>query len=461
MSEENKNKDDKEFSFIQEQITSKKKGKLKKMLYSVAWTMVLACIFGVAAGVVFCVSEPSISKFLGKQQDKKTVQFPTITSEDVGSNTQDSLSPTPSGTETMEEQSSDDGKNCNDTSEAENEVDPQPTTVVIEQDIKADLTDFTSMYADLRTIASEVNNSIVTVNSINSGLNYFASEYEETMITTGLVVANNEADLLILVSWDKIKETTDIQVTLSDSLQLDARLQDYDSDLNLAVIAVSLEDIPQSYLSNIKTATLGESYSLIVGTPIMALGCPNGYTGSMEIGIITSKNHSVYVTDNKIDLFNTDINYNENSDGVIVNLNGEVMGIITHQLKDDLNTEVNTVIGITKIKKLIESLVNHTDRIYFGIKGADMTNAALNKDEIIKGIYVTEVETDSPALEGGLQSGDIITAMNGTPIISVNSFNSLLSVCEPKASVKITIQRSTKNTYKKMDFNVILAKKSH
>ncbi len=475
MSEDNNKKDDKEFSFIQEQITSKKKSKFKRMLFSVVWTITLAGIFGIVAGVAFCVSEPTISNFLGKQQGKKTVEFPTASPEGPNQDKPGSLSPTPSITVDGEEQDGDgqdsdvdtnNGNVANGDSEIDsqngqhNAVDSEPDKVVIEKVIKADLADLTSIYTDLREISDKVSSSLVTVTSTHSGVSAFENEIESTKTTTGLVVANNEADLLILVSLDKIKDAKDIQVTFADDFQIEAKMQAYDKDLNLAILAIELVNIPYNNLINIKAATLGESYSLIIGTPIMALGCPNGYVGSMELGIIASKGYNVYITDNKIDLFNTDINYNENSDGIIVNLSGEVIGIITNELKDESNEELNTVIGISRIKKIIESLVNNTDRIYFGIKGADMTEAAMKEVEINNGIFITEVEADSPALEAGLQSGDIILAVNDTPLMSVNTFNSILSIYKPKTSVKVTILRSTKDSYKDMEIDVTLAKKN-
>ena len=447
MSDDNSNKDDKGFSFIQEQIASKKKHKFKRMLHSVAWTIMLAFIFGFVARLAFYVSEPTFIKILGKQPDKKTVEFPTLTPEE--DNTIDKNS-----TDASEDENGIDDKQPD-----KNPVNTQPQTVIIETVVKADVKDLANIYSEIRSIANEVDKSLVTVTNISNSVDWFNNEYEATETTTGLVVANNGADLLMLVNLDKIEDAKNIWVTFSNGFQIEAKMQTYDRDLNLAVIAVSLEDIPKLNLNYIEPATLGESYSLVIGTPIIALGCPNGYVGSMEVGIISSKEFSLYITDNKIDMFNTDINYNENGDGVIVNLSGEVIGIITYKLKDEQNQQVNTVIGISRIKEIIESLVNNTDRIYFGIKGADMTEAALNKAEIGNGICVTEVEADSPALEAGLKSGDIILAVNDTLFNSVNTFYNLLTVYEPKDEVKITIQRSVKGTNKNMDIIVILGKK--
>jgi S1-C subfamily serine protease len=453
MSEDNNNKDkEKGFSFIQEQIVSKKKSKWKRMLFSAIWTIILACIFGFVAAIVFCVTEPSINLFLGKDQDKKTVEFPTTSPADEGGNS----SATPDQTDkqnTTETSAEGVGKTGQDDNNSKS------GTVVIENTIKADIEDLNNMYAEQRAIANEANKSMVTITSTVNGVDWFENEYEAAKISTGFIVADNQSELLILVNYDKIKDAKNMEVTFYNSFQSKASLQLYDKDLNLAVIAVSLKDVPQDSLTEIKPATLGESYSLIVGSPIIAMGSPNGYGGSLEFGIITSKGSNAYVTDNKVDLFTTDITDNENGSGVILNLHGEVIGIITQDLMDKPYDNVNTAIGISKVKKIIESMVNNKSQVYFGIKGIDMTDKSLLAAKVDNGISVKEVKAESPALKAGIQSGDIILSVNDTPINSMYSFYNIISLYEPKTTIKVTIQRNTQNNSKEMDFKVILGKK--
>ncbi len=442
MSEDKYNKESSEYLFIQEQISSKRRSRKVRMLLSLLWTIILACVFALVAAVVFYLANPFIVKLLGDGTDKKTVEFPTLTPDDEGKATA-SGTPTPSVTPTPTPSDKEDDKK---------------ETVYVTTHVPADIKDLASIYGEIREIASGVNKSIVNIINVSSKVDELNENenYDVSRATTGLIIANNEVDILILATYDKLQDKLRLQ--LNNDLSVKARLQDYDEDLNLAVIAVSLEDIPDTMKENLEVAKLGESYSLTVGTPVIALGSPNGYVGSMELGIISSKDSSIYITDNKIDLFNTDINYNEKSDGVIVNMSGEVIGIITSKLKDEQNQNVNTVIGISKIKKSIQSMVNQTERSYFGIKCGDMSEKELKKENLEYGICVTEVEGNSPALEGGLQSGDMITAINDVAISSVAVFNNTITSLKPKDTVEVTIQRKIKDEPKEMKLSVVLGK---
>lgn len=460
MSADMNNKDNKGFTFIQEQIASKKRGRIKRMLFSFAWTVVLAGVFGVVAAVVFCISGPTINKMLGKNEEKKTVEFPTTTPDDVVDNTEDkgnsgvgSLPEGNNGTGIIDEGNQPDNSDNVDT------TDPKPEPIIIEKRVDGSIDDLNTMFADVKDISNQLNKSLVTVVGITKENDWFENEYDLQTTTTGLVVANNGAELLVLVSYDRIKEAKNIKVVLSDMTQVSGILQSYDLDLNLAIVAIELDQFSSEQLGYIEKAPLGESYGVTLGTPIIALGAPNGYVGSYGFGFISSKLSNVYITDNKIDIFHTDIDTNEKSEGIIVNLKGEVVGIITHTLKDSDNPGVTTAIGISKIKKIIESLSNDTERTYFGIKAIDIPESKLEEFQITNGIYVTEVLNNSPALDGGIQIGDIILSINDTNVVSVQAFSNMLTLNKPKDSINVKVLRSSKSTDNELELTIVLGKK--
>jgi len=445
------NKDNHNFEFIKEQVIVKKHKKIKKWLLPFLMTIIMAILFGIIAAVTFCIAEPKLYRFLHKDQKEKTpITFPTTypdeteeetkveAKEESSDNTQDDLDP---GNGQVEEGMQ------------------EPEQVIVEQSIDADIEDYKSMYDDIKSIAYNSGKSIVKLCSIINEKDWFGNPVEREIKTTGLVIGNNSRELLILVSFDRVEDASSIKILFSETITASALLQDYERELNLAIIAVSLEDIPEIYLNSIKNATLGESYSITIGSPVIALGSPNGHPGSIDVGIVTSRGSSISITDNRLDLFNTDITDNAKSDGVIINLNGEVIGIITRTLKDDLNKELSTAIGISKVKAIIQRMANQEPRVYFGVISNDMTEVAKLEHKVENGIYVDVVKANSPAFKSGIKNGDIIIEVNGQPVVSTNRFYNIISEYQPGQLIDVKIKRTSSSTEKELNLSVTLEAK--
>lgn len=442
---------EKEFSFIQEKVVSRRKHRTKRLLLSIAATLILAVIFGIVARIAFIKSDSLLFHLFGLDEAQRhELLFPSSDPDETG--TAVGLTPTPMPTTSVTPTGND---------KDEEKVPPveKPEPTIIEQKIDATLQDLQNIYSDIKSLSNTISHSLTTVTAVESGVDWFNDEYEKRKSTTGIVIGEDNVDLLVLTSLDKVENADNIEVKFYGNVTVPGVLWNYDKDYNLAVIAVELKNIPEDQLKHIEKADLGESYGISVGDFILALGNPNGYTGSMEMGIITSKGSTVYVTDNSLDLFNTDITDTPESDGIIVNVYGEVIGIITHTLKEDLNTNINTAIGISKLKPIISSLANKTDRIYFGIQGLDIPTNFLEENGIESGIYITDVYSDSPAFEAEICQGDIITSVNNTKVKSMNGFNKILNNYKAGEKVEIIIQRKSKQVLKEMKFEVVLEKK--
>ena len=451
--------DKKDFEFIKEQVIEKKRKKIRKRLMPFFMTVCLAVLFGLIAAVTFVLTEPRLYELLHKEQETKTpAAFPSEYPEDgtgapadnanANSNDQTDKTDNDATTQSLNEASSN-----KDNKEENKETQP----VIVEQKIDASLEDYTKMYDDIRKVTYLAEKSLVTVVGVKEKEDLlFGATMEMEAETTGLIVHNNSVDLLILVSLDRIKDADRIKVRFSDSFSVDASMTDYDEELNLAVIALPLEKIPTTYLSNIQVATLGESYTLLVGEPVIALGSPNGHIDSMDTGIVTSRNSSVYITDNKLELFNTNMSCSENGDGVIVNMDGKVIGLITRTLKDDLSKNLSTAVGISKLKPILENMLNERARVYFGVRTEDMTDEAMAEHEITNGVYVNEVVENSPAFDAGIQAGDIILQINDYEISNTAYFYNTISTYQPGDKLEVKVKRTAGSSDKENSYTVTL-----
>jgi S1-C subfamily serine protease len=429
-------KDNKDFEFIKEQVIEKKRKKFRKLLFPTITNLGFALLFGTIAAATFAILEPNFSKFLHKEEETVTpVCFPTeCPNEDVNKS------------------------NSQQNGASDNKPTPEP--VIVEQSIEADIKDYLGMNNDIRDVAYQANMSIVNISSTFAVEDWFGKSVDKEVDSTGLIIYNNTQNLLILVSLDKVDKAKSIRLILADNVMVDAVLQDYDHEINLAMIAVAIEDIPPVYMSNLQPATLGESYTAALGTPIIALGSPNGNPNSMELGYITGKGISAEITDNNLDLFNTSIADNENSDGFIFNLEGKVIGLITRTLKEGNNKYIDTVIGISELRPIIEVMGNKDPHIYFGIKADDMTTSAKQVYKLTNGIYVNEVLSDSPAFIAGIQKGDIILKINSHDVASTSDFNATIANYKPDDKLNILILRASGSKTEEVELKVSLADKS-
>lgn len=431
----NEQNEKKEFNFIEEKVESRKKQKLKKAVFTVIATIVLGAIFGLTACVVFTVArEPLYDKF---GNNKKIVEFPSDNSP-----------------ESQPGESESEQVDIEPESESEKASEEAPTTI-IETTIEAGLEDYISIYSDIKQVADKTSKSLVLVTSIKSNQDWFQNEIEVPDDTMGLVIANNEVDILVLVNYNRVQGANTIRVSITDDIKAEARLQSFDSELNLAIIAIALADLP-SDMNDIEVASLGESGYLPVGSPVVAIGSPNGYMGSMEIGMVSSNGAHAYITDHKVDLYHTDINYLEEGEGFIINLKGNIIGIITSHLTDKRNADINTFIGISSVKPIIESLVNNDSRAYLGITAMDITDDALDELSLDNGIAVTAVEANSPAFYSGIQIGDIIVNINNEDIKSVKDYQERLLKARPDAIVNIILHREYQTTSDVLEINAML-----
>lgn len=403
-----------EYHFIQEEISRKKRDKWLRLIVK---TMIAAVLFGVLGGMIFAWSG---SFFLGVFQndiDGKTISFTTEEPKETEK---------PKVTEKVKEKE-------NEKAEAPKKQDKTALTMA----------NYAEAFSGMSLLADNINQSIVTVSGLTEAQDFFENPVESEHATCGVIIANNEKDILILTNYAKIKNAKQLRVTFQQNKSVKAQLYGSDSEMGLAVVGVSLNKIPQEIRGKMKVAKLGDSYNVSAGTVAMALGSPNGHMYSMDIGFISGNCQDKYIADYKLELYNTSMQNYEKGEGIIVNLSGEIIGVITHNFAEENNKTLHTFLGISRLKSVIEKMVNKQEQVYVGIIGNDITSEYASTFGVPSGVYVTEVVTDSPAYNAELKPGHLITEINGETVTSMIGYYNILSECEVEDEVKITVIDTT------------------
>lgn len=425
MSDEKKKKlqmDDEKRSFIREQIAPERHSSIKKFAGSIGRTSILAIVFGLVGGLVFSAANSYFSNYF-HENPKMLVSISTA-----------EKSPEPSVEPSMLPSKS---------PEPSNEPSAEP-----ESSKSPEKTDFIESYVQLCRSMTEVgeafNQSVVIVEGIQSGVDWFDNPAEASNQTSGIIVADDKERYLILVSLDEIEQAEKINVTFCGGNKSEAEIISRDSELNLAVIAADHKEFTEKQLEETGPAQFGDSYYAQVGTPVLALGSPDGSVYSMILGRITGKQMGQDITDGELELFSTDMSQNASGEGVIVDTKGRILGLISHQFDKSLKNEFCTAISINRVKSIIEKMINGEKRAYLGITASNIPDEYKEKLKVDHGIYVTDVKANSPALDGGIQMGDIIIEINGLPVSSVSMYMNQLAELSVREEVRIKVMRTSK-----------------
>lgn len=410
-----------EFSFVKEKI-KRQRFYQNRTFRKVVFQMVLAAVCGVIACFAFVISRPYIEERLRKEEPAE-ISFPREEEEEPAK-PQESVAP------------------------------QEP--IVITETIELELEDYRRLYAKLRGVADECAKSLVTVTATGSDTDWFNETYESKEQTSGLLVGNNGVELLVLTIYSRVKSADRLQVTLVNHDSLDAVLKNYDTVTDLAVLSVNLADVPESAMEQIQMATLGSSRNLRAGELVIAVGSPAGVSGSILYGNLVSSSYKVSVIDGEYDLLLTDMWKASESSGVLVNTEGQIVGLIEQEYRGPVGRDSLTAYGISGVKDVIEHLSNNQDLVYMGIMGADVTEEIAADQSMPAGVYVTGVEMNSPAMDAGIQQGDVITEISGQEITSISEIQEMLLKFSREQAIQVHVMRLGKEGYKEIPCSVVL-----
>lgn len=426
--------DEKKKAFIQEQIVPERNSRIKKDLLKLAAVALCAVLFGTVASLTFHLTGDYFDELLEEKNEE------TVSLEE-------------------EEQQENTGEDTSKSKEEEKEkpIEEKPEPIILEEEVTLDKIE--EAYALLRKTAREYNHCIVTVSGVVQGVDWFDNPSQSKEAAYGVILAEDEKRFYILTAGDKVEEAESIQITFSDGSAVEGKLRGKDKLTNLAVLSVAKEKLGKNTLEKILVARLGDSYSLSEGNFVMALGSPNGFMYSIDYGIISGQKREQAITDGKLELFPTSMAYHAAGEGIIVDMDGRIVGILSNKYNKESGGDVSAMIGISRLKTIIEKMINKQEMAYFGIIANDIPEEYREELSVENGIYITEVEGNSPALEAGLRAGDVIVEVNGTRVSSIINFSNMLSQEVSGDEMKVKIVRSMNGGAEEQELTVVLGKR--
>lgn len=325
-----------------------------------------------------------------------------------------------------------------------------------------------SSSSNVASVVNEVMPSVVSITSTIQSSNYYGFGTQESEgAGSGFIVAKTKDNLMIATNNHVVSDATSITVGFADDTTAKATVVGTDSSADLAVISVKIKDIKDSTASKIKVATLGSSDDLKVGEEVVAIGNALGYGQSVTTGVVSAKNREVSLTDGTMNLLQTDAAINPgNSGGVLINMDGQVVGINNAKLEDTSVEGMGYAIPITTAKTILTDLMNANsvstkDAAFLGVVGRDINESYSSALGIPSGIYVSQVVSGSPAEKAGISAGDVITKFEGNNVSTMSGLKEKLALKKANTKVKITFKRANQSgTYEEKTVTVTLGKKS-
>ncbi len=430
--------------FIRETIEEKKPSK-KRRVQTALLILVLAAAFGLVAAGVFAWFEPRFSSlFETEEESRESVQIPKD-------------SPEPEGGETAE---------AEETTEAEETaqvLDEEALRESVEEIVEEALAardsreEEDSIYTQIAAdMASALQPGMVTVTSLKASEDIFQQSYVRSEESFGLILTMTGQDILILTETVLLEEAEEVTVTLGNRSRYGASLVSMDTTTGIAVVSIPRSEMGEEDLSYIEPVTLGNSYLCRAGDTVVALGDPMGHVPSVAWGIISYIDTSVQGIDMNFQLLQTDIAGSSQGTGILVNLDGQIVGWITQEYSESDSRNMLAAVSVSDIKSYIEAVSNGQRLARMGVQLQTVTVSIAQEQDLPVGLYVSNCVDGGPAYHAGLQNGDILVAIEGETVESMNNFQNVLMEYEPGDNVTVTVMRSSTNGYVEQDFAVRL-----
>jgi len=326
----------------------------------------------------------------------------------------------------------------------------------------------TTIVTDVTKVVEEAMPSVVSItNTFTQTGSFFGQTYskETEGSGSGIIVSQNEEELLIVSNYHVVQDADSLKVQFINDDVVSAAFKGADSNMDLAVVAVKLEDLSDETKKAISVAKIGNSDSLTVGEPAIAIGNALGYGQSVSTGVISALDRQIAMEDNSVSgkLIQTDAAINPgNSGGALLNVNGEVVGINSSKIGGSFVEGMGYAIPISTAMPIIEELmlretknkVEQDKKGALGISGLSVTSDVSMLYGIPEGVFVTTVNNP----DSGLQKSDVIIALDGISVGSMEDLQGYLEYYAAGETVSLTIMRVVDGVYEEMKVDAVLGR---
>lgn len=404
------------FSFLTETIKPKTKSR-KKLLRQFVRMVIYGLVIGVFACCSFFALKPWAERVFGEEFDKVTIPEDEMFLRGKGTG----------GTTTQGQQFTEES--------------------------------YQKMMNTLYLTAQEAKKSIVSVR-IKKDAEWTKDQRqkESAACAAGIIAADNGQELLILTDQSVCDSGTEWEILFSDGSSVPAVLKVQDKNRGLAVFRVLYGDVSENTRRRTKTAEFGNSNLVAQGDIVIGIGSLFGYEEGLGYGIASSVEYHEIFADGQCGVIATDIAVAQSGTGVLIDQSGKVIGLIRQGLFGENGSEYPEVtanaLGISDLKSEMELMLNGKNVPYAGIRGVTVTKDVAEEQAIPEGLYVTEVESDSPAMASGIQNGDVIQEVNGETVTGISSFENVMLDCAVGDLVKVQGKRRGSSGYVDTEFTL-------
>ena len=397
------------YSFLQEKIKDEA-GSPKTVKKKVVRIIILGFIFGIIACFTFIAFHPVVSGLLGQNKEEITIpEDEETTSEEVQQSNVDA------------EERAKEQRQMRLLKELQNEVKSNTSAIVY--------------ISGQRKIEKNT----------------------EVKKTSGVILADNGSEILVLSQTLSEKELKNIRITFADGKDYAAEVKMKDDNLGIVICAVEKETLKKETLKQMAIVKLGNSLLSESGDPVFVIGKSGAKSMQISYGFVASSEEKMEIADGQVELLRVDVAGASFDNGVLFDQNGEMIGLVKKSLSD--NKTLVTVLSISDIKNELERMLNGKGVPYTGVYGITLPEE-LEKEGLTEGICVKEIDTDSPAMEAGIQQGDVITDLNGTKISSMNEYRNALLKMKVKNQLTLKgYRKGADDNYVEMEFKLIVGKK--